>query len=96
MSQPNVHELIDMPGAGTARGKCIEAGCWDQTKDPNMREWAVVVEVTTTETEIVRVHACSAYEAMSIAENDLGHLWPDADEVSAMSAQVTTKSGAVA
>lgn len=61
---PNLHDLANAPGFGTAARALKDAGCWQEVDDESgLPVWRVDIEVTKSGRTYVTVAAESAEEA---------------------------------
>jgi outer membrane receptor for Fe3+-dicitrate len=54
---PNLHELINNPGAGKHIPALVKSGHWDEYAGLPKKKWSVEVEYTITDTEEYTVDA---------------------------------------
>jgi hypothetical protein len=68
MTTPNLHDLINKPGAGKHINALVASGHWDEYAGLPKKKWAVEVEYTITDTETYTVDASCKDEAYEKAE----------------------------
>ena len=67
MSEVDLHQLANTPGAGVAEKELRSAGHWKIGASNALPEWEVAVEFTVRKRDWVPVRASSAHEAKRIA-----------------------------
>ena len=68
MTDINLHDLINQPGAGKHVPELVNAGLWDEYAGTPKKKWVVEVEATIVETTEYTVDASCEDEAYDKAE----------------------------
>ncbi len=67
MSDVNIKDLINIPGAGRAEVALRAVGAWDDGRAPDAVEWQVTVYATVAARQTIVVRAVSSADAEKLA-----------------------------